>query len=103
MKTKMLNNRSRRPTHPGAVLREDILPEIGLKKTELADRLGVSRQTINEVLNEKRSMSIDLAYRISRLCNMDASTFIRMQEAVDVWDILKANQKEYEKIEPVVK
>ena len=101
MKTRILNNRNRRPVHPGAVLREDILPAIGLNKTELAERLGVSRQTINEVITEKRSMSIDLAYRIGRLCNMDGATFIRMQEAVDVWDTLQSNQKEYERITPV--
>ncbi len=101
MKTVILNDRKRRPIHPGAVLREDILPGLGLTQAQLADRLGVSRQTVNEVSTEKRSMSIDLACRLGRLCNMDASTFIRMQEAVAVWDTLQTNRHEYEKIAPL--
>src|SRR6266850_8021779 len=103
MRTDILNNRKRRPTHPGELLREDILPHLEMTQHKLAELLGVSRQTINEIVTEKRSVSIDMAYRLGRVFNMDPSTWIRMQEAVDVWETLQANAKEYEKIEPFAK
>ena len=102
MNTQIINRRKRSPTHPGALLREDILPTLGISQAALAEKIGVSRQTIAEVMAEKRSMSIDLAYRLGALFEMDATTFIRMQEAVDVWETLEANQKDYEKIKPLV-
>ncbi|HET9218082.1 MAG TPA: HigA family addiction module antitoxin [Terriglobia bacterium] len=102
MQTAILNNRKRRPTHPGELIREDILPGLEMSQGTLAELAGVSRQTISELLTEKRSMSIDLAYRLGRLFNMDGATFIRMQEAVDVWDTLQKYEKEYDKIKPVV-
>src|SRR5207249_1765321 len=101
IRTEILNNRKRRPTHPGALLREEILPHVGLNQTQLADLLGVGRQTINEIVTERRSVSIDMAYRLGRLFNMDPSTWIRMQEAVDVWDVLEANRDTYEQIKPL--
>jgi addiction module HigA family antidote len=99
--TEILNGRRRRPTHPGALLREDILPHVGLSQTALAERLDVTRQTINDIVTEKRGVSLDMAYRLGRLFSMDPATWIRMQEAVDVWDTLKANRKVYEKIIPI--
>jgi antitoxin HigA-1 len=101
MKTAILNGRKRRPTHPGELIREDILPGLELSQGALADRVGVSRQTISELLGEKRSMSIDLAYRLGRLFDMDGATFIRMQEAVDVWETLEEFGAEYDKIKPL--
>ena len=50
----MRNNRKRRPTHPGEILREDILPAPGLTQDKLARLLGVSRRTISEILHERR-------------------------------------------------
>ena len=63
MRVDALNGRKRRPTHPGELLREEILPVIELSQERLAERLNVSRQTINELVNEKRGVSIDMAYR----------------------------------------
>ena len=102
-KTDILNNRERRPTHPGELLREEILPAVEMSQERLAERLNVSRQTINELVNEKRGISIDMAYRLGRLFNMDPATWIRMQEAVDVWDTLQARASEYQKIQPLAK
>ena len=101
MEISILNNRKRRPTHPGEILREEILPEIGMSQGLLAHALGVSRQTVNELVKEKRSMSMDMAYRLGRLFDMDASVWIRMQEAVDAWDTLQQRAAEYRKIKPL--
>jgi antitoxin HigA-1 len=101
MRTDILNGRKRRPTHPGELLREEILSAIDMSQERLAERLGVSRQSVNELVNEKRALSIDMAYRLGRLFNMDPTTWIRMQEAVDVWDELQAKSEEYAKITPL--
>jgi len=101
MRTDVLNGRKRRPTHPGELLREEILPTIELSQERLAERLNVSRQTINELVNEKRGVSIDMAYRLGKLFNMDPTTWIRMQEAVDAWDTLQTKAKEYTSIKPL--
>jgi plasmid maintenance system antidote protein VapI len=49
-----LRNPNRKPTHPGAILREDVLPEIGWTQTEFASRLMVSRQTVSDLLHEEK-------------------------------------------------
>lgn len=53
---KTLRDPNRQPTHPGAVLREDVLPAIDMTQTEFAERLRVSRLTISELLHEKRAL-----------------------------------------------
>jgi antitoxin HigA-1 len=95
-----LRNPNRRPTHPGAVLRFDVLPALGLSQTELARRLGVSRLSISEVLLEKRSLSADMAMRIAKLTKTTPESWLRMQEAVDLWE-LEQDSKRYAHIEPI--
>jgi addiction module HigA family antidote len=56
-----------RPTHPGAMLREDFLPDYGLAVSRLAEALGVSRQTVNDLPRERRALSPEMALRLSRL------------------------------------
>jgi addiction module HigA family antidote len=101
MKSDVLNHRKRRPTHPGELLREEILPHLDMTQGRLAELIGVSRQTVNGIVTEKCSISMDMAYRLGRLFNMDPSTWIRMQEAVDAWDTLEAHRKDYQKIRPI--
>ena len=99
----ILNGRKRRPTHPGELLREELMPQFGLSQGELADAIRVSRRTVNEVLTEKRSLSVDMAYRLARVFNVSPGLLIRMQEAVDVWDTVQAHGKEYARIRPAKK
>jgi addiction module HigA family antidote len=82
---KTLRDRRRKPTHPGAILREDVLPALRMSQGELASRLGVSRVTINTFLQEKRDLSVELAARIARLLGHSPESWIRMQEALDLW------------------
>jgi antitoxin HigA-1 len=95
-----LRDRKRRPTHPGAILREDTLPALGMSQTELARRLGVSRLTVSELLLEKRGMSADMAIRIGRLTRTTPESWLRMQEALDLWE-LERQPERYRHIEPV--
>lgn len=82
-----LRNPKRKPTHPGAVLREDVLPALGMTQIELARRLGVSRLTVSELLLEKRRLSPEIAVRIGRLLNTSPESWLRMQEALDLWKV----------------
>jgi addiction module HigA family antidote len=90
----------RKPTHPGEVLREDVLPALGMSQTELAKRLGVSRLSVSELLLGKRALSADMALRIGRFTNTSAESWLRMQAAVDLWE-LERDPKRYRHIEPV--
>lgn len=82
-----LRNKERAPTHPGALLREVILPDLGLTQGELADRLGVSRRTVSEILHEHRQITPDMAIRLGKLLGNGAGLWLRMQQAVDVWTL----------------
>lgn len=90
----------RKPTHPGEVLREDVLPALKLTQGEIASRLGVSRLSVSELLHGKRTLSPDMAVRIGRLTNTTPESWLRMQAAVDLWE-LKQDPTRYRHIEPV--
>lgn len=94
----ILNGRRRRPTHPGAILREDVLPATNLTQGEFAARLGVSRRTINEILQERRPVTVDMAHRLSRALGTSPEVWLRMQQDVDIWDALAERRREYERI-----
>jgi antitoxin HigA-1 len=81
------NNGKRKvaPTHPGAMLREDFMPDYGLSVGSLAEALGVSRQTVNELLRERRALSPDMALRLSRLFGNSAEFWLNAQRSLDLW------------------
>ena len=82
---KSLRNPNRPPTHPGALLREDILPALALTQAEFAERLGVSRWTLVQLLHERQALTPDMALRLERLLGQTAESWLRMQQAVDLW------------------
>jgi len=97
------NTRERkvRPTHPGEMLREDFLPDYGLTATGLAEALGVSRQTINELLRGRRAVSPDMALRLSRLFGNTPEFWLNAQRAVDLWVAAQAIKAEMKRIKPL--
>lgn len=97
----MLNGRKRRPTHPGELLREEILPSAELTQAELAVRLGVSRRSITELLNERRSLTPDMAHRLARVFKTTPEFWMNLQQAVDIWETLAANRQEYSRLRPL--
>src|SRR2546423_6032019 len=101
MSANLLNHRTRRPTHPGELLREDVLPAAGLSQLELARRMGVSRRIVSEIVNERRPVTTDMAHRLARVFGTTPDVWITMQMAVDLWDAFKANGKEYARIKPL--
>ena len=94
---KSLRDPKRRPTHPGAILREDVLPALGMTQAEFAKRLGVSRLTVSELINEKRAVSADMAMRLGRLLGNGPEIWLRMQQTLDLWELAKRG--DYEKIQ----
>ena len=90
---KSLRNPNRRPTHPGAILRENILAALKMTQIELAELLDVSRLSVSELLHEKRALSPEMAVRISKLLNTSPESWLRMQEAVDLWTIQQETTK----------
>lgn len=91
------------PTHPGELLRTELMPAIGLTQEALAGRLGVSRRTINEILGEKRSVSADMAHRLARLLDTTPEFWLGLQQDVDLWNAQQAASEEYSKIKPLRK
>ena len=90
---KSLRDPKRRPTHPGAILREDVLPALEMTQTEFAQRLGVSRLSVSDLLLEKRSMTPEMAARVGKLLNTTPDSWLRMQQAVDLWDVAQKPEK----------
>ena len=89
------------PTHPGAIIREDFMPDYNLNVTTLADMLGVSRQTVNELLRERRALSPAMALRLSRLFGNSPEFWLNAQRAVDLWQAEKELAKDLERIPTV--
>ena len=95
-----MRDSKRKPTHPGEVLREDVLPALDTTQAELAKRLGVTRLSVSDLLLEKRAMSADMAVRVAKLTNTTPESWLRMQEAVELW-ALERDPKGYRHIEPI--
>jgi antitoxin HigA-1 len=91
----------RRPTHPGEFLREDFLPDYGLTVSGLATALGVSRQSVNELLRERRAVSPQMALRLSRLFGNTPEFWLNLQRAVDLWEAENAIKDDVQQIRPM--
>jgi antitoxin HigA-1 len=76
--------RSLRPVHPGELLREDVLPALGRPKTEIARLLGISRQTLYDILNEKQPVTPAMALRLARMFGGSAESWVNMQRNYDL-------------------
>lgn len=94
-------DRKIQPTHPGAMLREDFLPDYGLTVSSLAKAIGVSRQTVNEMLRERRAVSPEMALRLSHLFGNTPEFWLNAQRAYDLWVISRNFKKKIHRIRPI--
>lgn len=73
------------PPHPGLVIREDVLPDLGLTVTAAANQLGVSRVALSRVINGRAAISADMAIRFAQWLGGSAETWLRAQAQYDLW------------------
>jgi addiction module HigA family antidote len=76
----------RRPTHPGEMLREEFMPDYGLTVTGLAQDLGVSRQSVSELINEHKGLTPEMAVRLAIYFGNSAEQWLGMQKTLDIWE-----------------
>lgn len=81
-----ITERPRRcPTHPGAILRDTVLPALGLSVTQAATELGITRQTLHRIMTGAIGISPAMAVRLGRWCGNGPDVWLRMQQAHDLW------------------
>jgi addiction module HigA family antidote len=88
----------RPPTHPGTILREDVLPSLGLSVSEAARQLRVSRQTLHRILAGTSAVTPEMAVRLGKFCGNGAGLWLKMQEAFDLWHAERRLAKELDEI-----
>ena len=76
---------TRKPTHPGNVFLEDVMKPLNLSITEAAKMLGVTRKTLSEFVNEKSSLSVEMALRIAKATNTSAESWMNMQQKLALY------------------
>lgn len=91
----------RKPTHPGEILREDVLPALKLAVSKCAEKIGVSRQHLYKILREEAGISPELALRLGRFLGNGPAIWLRMQQKYDLWETEQNLKEEMKKIVPV--
>jgi addiction module HigA family antidote len=91
----------RQPTHPGEILREDVLPALGMSVSEAARRLGISRQQLHRVLACTHSITTEMALRIGKFAGNGPDIWLRMQQAYDLWHAEQRMKDELSNIKTV--
>ena len=92
---------TRKPSHPGALIRNVILPETGITISELARRCGVARNTMSKVVNERGDVTEDIAIRLSRVLGSTPRFWVAMQTNLNLWQLENTNKREYQRMERI--
>ena len=82
----------KRPTMIGEFIQEDILKEFNMSQGDLANTLRVSRKTINDLVNNKRSLSVDMALRLGKFTKTSPQLWLGLQQDLDLWDALHSEK-----------
>ena len=90
--------RSRQPTHPGEILRQDVLPALELSVSEAARQLRISRHTLHRVLSGRSAVTPEMALRLGKFCGNGPHLWLRMQQAHDLWRAQQQLSAELDKI-----
>jgi addiction module antidote protein, HigA family len=91
---------TRKPTHPGEIVRHDYLEPMALSVTDLSARLGVSRKTLSAIVNERASVTPDMTLRLSRAFNTSPELWLNLQRGYDLWAAEQADTG-WRKVEPM--
>ncbi len=88
----------REPTHPGAVLRDIVLPDLKIGVSEAARQLRVTRQALHRVLAGDAAVSPEMAARLGKFCGNGPEIWLRMQNDHDLWRVQRDLRDELKKI-----
>jgi antitoxin HigA-1 len=86
------------PVHPGELLREDVLPALGMTVSDVARELRISRQTLHRVLSGTMAVSPEMAVRLGKFCGNGPGLWLRMQAAYDLWHSERRMREEIKRI-----
>jgi addiction module HigA family antidote len=96
-----MRTRNRAPAHPGRILRNLYLSPLGVSNTKLAETIGVSRKTISHIVNERKSVTPDMALRLSRAFpNTSPEFWLNLQKNYDLWHAARKSQ-DWQNIQPL--
>jgi len=95
-----MNITRRKPFTPGEILKEEFMIPYGITQKELAEKIGVTRRRINEIIKEKRSITPDTALRLAQLFKMTPEYWLNLQMKIDLWNELYNSKKQF-KIRPL--
>jgi len=88
-----MRTRNRPPAHPGRILRNLYLAPLGVSNTKLAETLGVSRKAISQIVNERKSVTPEMALRLSRAFpNTSPEFWLNLQKSYDLWHASHSSQ-----------
>ena len=91
------------PTHPGLIIRDDVLPELQISVNEAAEQLGVSRVTLSRVINGRSAITAEMALRVGKWVGNGPDIWLRMQSQYDLWQAKKKGDVKVKKAKrPVV-
>jgi len=90
----------RKPTHPGEILNEEFLKPLEVSQSQLANAIGVSFRSINELVNEKRSLSSEMAMKLSKYFGTSPELWMNLQNQFDIYFVSKYISKELNQIKP---
>ena len=97
-----MNEIHMRAVHPGEILREDILPEVNISESKLAEYLNVSRMTVSRLVNERQGISAEMALRLGKLFGNSPDFWLNLQSAYDLKVAERSVALELNKIEPLL-
>ena len=89
------------PSHPGQILKEEFLDELNISQTELASALGTTFRTINEIINEKRNISTEIAIKLSKFFRTSIELWLNLQNQYDIYRIYNKKKEMIDKVRPM--
>jgi addiction module HigA family antidote len=96
-------NLKRKPTHPGEILNEEFLKPLEISQTELAEAIGTTFRTVNELVNEKRNLSSEMAVKLSKYFGTSPELWFNLQNQYDIYMISKSMNRELNLIKPFIR
>jgi antitoxin HigA-1 len=97
---KMINI-ERKPTHPGEILKAEFLDEFGLTQVELAKALNTTFRTVNEIINAKRSVSPEMALKLSKYFGTSVELWLNLQNQYDIYKVMQRKKNILKEIQPL--